>query len=94
MGGVTETYTNDNADKLTSVTWSGGSKTYGYDGARRTTSVVTSAGTTTLSYDFEDRVTAPNRDHLANFWDSFGVGSLGVLAYGDYRPRTMVDKKP
>ncbi len=54
---MTESYSYDSGDKLTGVTWTGGSKSYGYDGCGRTTSVTTSAGTTSLTYDYQNRIT-------------------------------------
>jgi RHS repeat-associated protein len=58
LGGTTETYTVDDADKLTSISVGGSTtKSYGYDSAGRTTSVTTGAGMTTLAYDYEGRVT-------------------------------------
>jgi RHS repeat-associated protein len=56
-GGTTETYTVDDADKLTNIKVGTTTiKSYGYDAAGRTTSVVSSAGTTTLAYDYEGRI--------------------------------------
>ncbi len=43
----------DNGDKLTSVTWTGGSKTYGYDNAGRLTSVTTGGVTTDVAYNHD-----------------------------------------
>jgi len=57
VGGVTENYTYDDADKLQDVKVGGVTqKSYGYDSAGRTTSVVSGAGTTTLAYDYEGRI--------------------------------------
>ena len=54
LGGVTDTYTYDNNDKLTSTS----SKTYGYDLNGNCTSVkVGAANPTLLTYDIENRVT-------------------------------------
>ena len=54
LGGVTDTYTYDNNDKLLSTS----SKTYGYDLNGNCTSVKVGAATpTTLTYDIENRVT-------------------------------------
>jgi len=57
VGGVTENYAYDDADKLQDVKVGGvAQKSYGYDSAGRTTSVVSGAGTTTLAYDYEGRI--------------------------------------
>jgi len=54
LGGVTDTYSYDSNDKLTSTS----SKTYGYDLNGNCTSVKVGAATpTTLTYDIENRVT-------------------------------------
>ncbi|RYG15418.1 hypothetical protein EON82_26240, partial [bacterium] len=58
LGGVTQSYTVDNGDKLTSISQGGTTvKSYTYDAAGRTKTVVSSAGTTTFNYDYESRVT-------------------------------------
>ena len=63
VGGVTENYAYDDADKLQDVKIGGVTqKSYGYDTAGRTTSVVSSAGTTTLAYDYEGRILLPRDD--------------------------------
>jgi RHS repeat-associated protein len=53
IGGVTDSYTYDSHDKLTSTS----SKSYGYDSDGNCTSVTVGGSTTTLTYDDADRVT-------------------------------------
>ena len=52
QGGTTDTYTYDNAEKLSSTS----SKTYGYDNAGNLTSVVSGGVTTALTWDAEERL--------------------------------------
>jgi RHS repeat-associated protein len=52
QGGTTDTYTYDNAEKLTSTS----SKTYGYDNAGNMTSVTSGGVTTSLTWDAEERL--------------------------------------
>jgi RHS repeat-associated protein len=56
LGGVQETYNNDDGDKLASVTWAGGSKSYTYDGAGRRKTETVGASTTNYTWDFESRI--------------------------------------
>jgi RHS repeat-associated protein len=53
LGGVTDTYTYDAHDKLSSTS----SKTFGYDSNGNCTSVVVGGATTSLTYDDSNRVT-------------------------------------
>jgi RHS repeat-associated protein len=56
-GTITETYTVDNANKLTGVSWTGGgSKSYTYDSAGNMTSVTNAGVTTNLTWDAESRL--------------------------------------
>ena len=52
QGGVTDTYTYDNAEKLSNTS----SKTYSYDNAGNLTSVVSGGVTTALTWDGEERL--------------------------------------
>ncbi len=67
-------YSTDAGDKLTSVTWSGGSKSFGYDACGRTTSITTGSGTTNLRYDFDSRVTGITYPSAAT--NSFGYNAF------------------
>jgi|CXWL01.1.fsa_nt_gi RHS repeat-associated protein len=58
LGGVQETYNNDVGDKLTSVSWAGGSKSFTYDGAGRRKTENSGGPTTTYNWDFESRITS------------------------------------
>jgi RHS repeat-associated protein len=64
LNSVTDTYVNDDADKLTSITRGGSTiKSFTYDAAGRTTEVTVGANTTEFDYDYEDRlvtITYPN----------------------------------
>jgi RHS repeat-associated protein len=77
-GGVTETYTCDDADKLTSVTYSNGTptKTYQYHFSGRCTSVTQGGVTTALTYDkasrptLVDHPTLPDATYAYNGFDA------------------------
>ncbi len=53
IGGVTDSYSYDYNDKLTSTS----SKTFSYDNNGNCTAVTTGGNTTSLSYDYENRIT-------------------------------------
>lgn len=61
LGGLQETYTNDVGDKLTSVTWTGGSKAFTYDNIGRRKTMTTGSVTTTYAWDRESRLTSVSR---------------------------------
>lgn len=56
LGGPQETYAVDDGDKLTSVTWGGGSKSFTYDAAGRRKTQTVGGSTTTYNWDHESRL--------------------------------------
>jgi RHS repeat-associated protein len=73
IGGVTEVYSYDAANKLLSVTGST-NKTYGYDNAGNVTSVATATGTTTLTWDGANRLVNASNGTLSNTFTYNGLG--------------------
>jgi YD repeat-containing protein len=58
LNGTAQTYVNDDADKLTSITQGRSTvKSFTYDTAERTTGVTVSGNTTSVAYDYENRIT-------------------------------------
>ncbi len=70
-GTTTESYTYDDADKLTAA----GSKSYGYDNAGNLTSVTVGGNTTTLAWDYAGRLSGITYPSTAT--NSFNYNDLG-----------------
>jgi RHS repeat-associated protein len=70
LGGTTENYTYDNANKLLTA----GGKTYSYDGAGNTTSVSSSSGTTNLTWDGGGRLKSAVTPSGTYTYTSNGIG--------------------
>ena len=80
----------DNGDKLSSVTWSGGSKSYGYDAAGRLETFTSGGVTTTLGYDHDNRVTSISRSGMTTntfVYNGFGTRTSKTDSTG---PRTYL----